>query len=204
MAELPQSKKKTSKGDPAEESSSKPDIPNSEKASFKKGRYDVWGSGPKWTRFWEDVWEDAQTNVANPFNKLYVNAKGPYARKDIERRGANLFSDMSQDIHWYWFTEGDIDGAYFDDLTSKIAQIIWPTEIDHKTGEPKWEKEIEKYPYKREEVSPETPPAGEPNDGTAAAEPDVSENASGATLKGPPGDDTANNPTSPHDKAAVS
>jgi hypothetical protein len=152
MAELPQSKKTTFTKGAAEASTSKTDVPKATtagKASSKKARYDIWGSGPKWTRFWEDVWKDAQTNPANPFNKLFVDAKSPYALKDINHRGESLFSEMSQDIHWYW--KADIGCAYFDDLTKKIAQILWPTEIDQDTGEPKWELEIKKYPYKKEE-----------------------------------------------------
>jgi hypothetical protein len=192
----------------AEASTAKAAVPKATtaaKASSKKSRYDIWGSGPKWTRFWEDVWEDAQTNEANPFRKLFLDAKShPYALKDIKHRGESLFSEMSQDIHWYW--KDDIKCAYFDDLTKKIAEILWPTEIDPATGEPRWDEEIKKYAYKKEEVSLATPPAKQPSHGTGAAEPNVSEGASGATLPGPPGDETANDPPSPHDhyKAAVS
>jgi hypothetical protein len=207
MAELPQSKKNTSKEDATEASTFKKNVPKAttaEKSSSKKARYDVWGSGPKWKRFWKDVWEDAQTNSENPFNKLFVDAKGPYGVKDIKRRGKYLFSDMSQDIHWYW--NADIECAYFDDLTKKIAKILWPTDIDHATGEPKWELEIQKYPYKREGESVEAPPTEEPVDGSAAAEPEISKNSSGAALTGFSGHDTVNDSTLSHDhsKSAIS
>lgn len=107
-------------------------------------RYDVKGSGPKWHIFWDDIWNNAATDSKNPFHKLWMNAKGDYARNNYRDKGRDLFADMSGEIHGY--DKRDFDYEHFDSSARNIANVLRPEIIDGKTGEVDWKDEIKKYP----------------------------------------------------------
>ena len=111
-------------------------------------QYDVTGSGPKWERLWHQIWQDARKNVDNPFHTLWTQSTGQYARDNIRDKGRALFADMSGEIHGYDQGQTDkLDYEHFDASARKIAKILHDEpEINPRTGDVAWNKEIRKYP----------------------------------------------------------
>jgi hypothetical protein len=100
-------------------------------------------SGPRWTRFWRNMWADAQDNAHNPFHELRTRATGPYDLRNIERRGEQLFADMSTEIHHC--AGMDLEYEHFDYWTREITNVLVPDD-DMRTGDVNWRQEIRRYP----------------------------------------------------------
>jgi len=106
-------------------------------------RYEASGSGPRWKTLWKDTWKDAATNPRNPFHELWKSATGQYAKREYETKGADLFREMSGEIHGY--DKRDFDYEHFDTFTRGIANVLRPKSVNQNTGEVNWKSEVNKY-----------------------------------------------------------
>ncbi|KUJ22155.1 uncharacterized protein LY89DRAFT_715133 [Mollisia scopiformis] len=110
----------------------------------------------RWGKLWGDIWDAAETDEKSLFYKSRQDAKGQHEKQNLKKKGEELFSDMSAEIHGY--NKRDQDYAQFDPATNAIAKILLKSlVVDEDSGEVDWKETIRKYPVvgreKREDGS---------------------------------------------------
>jgi hypothetical protein len=147
-----------------------------------KGRYKTKSPSQKWNLLWKDICASVNKNDKNPFYKLFQEAK-TLELKDIERRGKNLYADMSAEIHGY--DKRDFDYEHFDSATRAITRVLRPKlePVDEDNKDVVWKEEIKKYPFRL--VIPKDT-SKEPSESAEKSAEKSSEKSSGKSTGEPP------------------